>query len=464
MARSSALSLASASRLTLLHLLIYSITCSCLPCDTQEIDPTKSPFEKPVFNDDSPRTALSILWSSLATIFACIWVSVHPNVPGPKMERKGWLYLNVLRRAELMILSVIAPEFVTIWALRQHSVARLIRARCPETLTMSHGFLVSMGGFVYSDGRPITLDNLQHDTRLVAWLGQIKKKEIGDRSKGDGLSKAVAIGQSAWFLLQCAARLTQHLPLTMLEIVAIGYAFFTIVNYAVWWHKPLEISVPFQVPIPSEPMQTTPFPYISRSPPLNATALDTFEAALRPLPGLFPRSLDIEHLKDWASFRLLSLFLGGDTIPDVDGPSSEEGVPRMWSGHPNNTRLFLLVALGNCMGIFFGVIYCAAWNYEFITSMERILWRACSIIFALAPPSAIVVTFVTEKTAAKLGFDQPGRDNRLFSFIYGSIYIFLWVIYDMARVFSLTEPYLALRDLPDGASQSVEWTKFLPHI
>ncbi|SJL02715.1 uncharacterized protein ARMOST_06050 [Armillaria ostoyae] len=461
MARSSSMSLAFALRLTLLPFLIYSVTGSCLPHDTQAIDSTESPFEKPVFvDDDGGRTVLSILWSSLATIFACIWVSVHPNVPGPKMEKKGWLYLNVLRRAELMVLTVFSPEFITIWALRQHSVARLIRALRPDTLTMSHGFLVSMGGFVYSDGCPITLENLQQNHMLVDFLCLIEKEEISDRNKGDGLSKAVAVGQSTWFLLQCAARVARHLPLTILEIVAIGYAFFTILNYAVWWHKPLEISVPFQVPIPSKPMNTTPFPYISRTlPSPNTTAPRTSEA---PLPSLFPRNMDIEHLKDWVNFRLLSLFFGGDIIPHVAGPTSEEGVPRLWSGHPNNTRLFLLVACGNCIGVFFGAIYCAAWNYPFITPIERILWRVCSVIFALAPPSAILVTFVTEKTAAKLGYDE--QDNHLFSFMYRSIYIFLWVIYDMARVFSLMEPFLALRDLPAGVSQSIEWTSFFPHI
>ncbi|PBK94039.1 hypothetical protein ARMGADRAFT_928250 [Armillaria gallica] len=291
-----------------------SITGPCLPCDTQRIESTESPFEKPVFDDDGRRTVVSILWSSLATIFACIWVSVHPNVPGPKMEKKGWLYLNVLRRAELMVLTVFSPEIITIWALRRHSVARLVRARidCPETLTMSHGFLVSMGGFLYSDGCPITLENLQQNPMLVGFLCQIDKKEINDRNKGDGLSKAVAVGQSTWFLLQCAARVAERLPLTILEIVAIGYAFFTIINYAVWWHEPLEISVPFQAPIPSKPTITTPFPYISRTTlPLNTTAPCAPET---PLPSLFPRSMDIEHLKDWANFRFLSLLFGGDII------------------------------------------------------------------------------------------------------------------------------------------------------
>ncbi|KAK0190280.1 hypothetical protein F5146DRAFT_1043556 [Armillaria mellea] len=434
--------LAFVLRLAFLPFLIYSITGSCLPRDTQG---TESPFEKPVFNDNGSRTILSILWSSLSTIFACIWVSVHPNVPGPKMERKGWLYLNIFRRVELMILSVFSPEFITIWALRQHSVARLIRALRPERLSMSHGFLVSMGGVVYPDGRPVTLENLRQNPMLVDFLCGIEKKEINDRNKGDGLSKAVAVGQSMWFLLQCVARVAKRLPLTILEIVAIGYAFFTIINYAVWWHKPLEIAVPFRV---SERIDTTPFPHAFQPPSLNATASWTPEVEPRRLPSLFPKSMDAEHLKDWANFRILSLFFGGDIIPDVAGPSSEAGVSRLWSGHPNNMRLFLVVRCGNCIGTFFGAIYCAAWNYPFIISIERILWRVCSVIFAVAPPSAIFVTFVTEKTAAKLGYDQSGQDNHLFSFMYRSIYIFLWVIYDMARIFSLTEPFLALRDLP----------------
>ncbi|KAK0436495.1 uncharacterized protein EV420DRAFT_237840 [Desarmillaria tabescens] len=452
MARSLSLNLAFALRLAPLCPLIYSIIGSCLPLDTQG---TGSPLEEPIFDSGGGRTVLSILWSSLATIFACIWVSVHPNVPGPKMEKKGWFYLNVLRRAELMVFTVFSPEFVTIWSLRQHSVARLICALRPGKLSMSHGFLVSMGAFVYCDGCPITLANLKQDHRLVDLLCQIEKKEINERDKGDGLSKAVAVGQATWFLLQCVARVAQHLPLTILEIVAIGYAIFTIINYAVWWHKPLGISIPFQVAITSP----TNAPFL----PVNTPTSDESQTP-RPLPSLFPRSMDIEHLKDWVNFRLLSIFFGGDIIPEVAGPSSERGVPRLWSGHPNNTRLFYIVACGNCIGVFFGAVYCAAWHYPFMISIERILWRGCSIIFALVPPSAILLTFVTEKTAERFGFNEPERDSRLFSFAYRSLYILLWIMYDMARAFSLVEPFLALRDLPAGVSQDITWISFLPHI
>ena len=66
------------------------------------------------------RSLFDILWSCLATLFACSWVSVHPNIPGPDESR-----LKVfLRRLELMFWAVIAPEYIITWALRQWTGAR----------------------------------------------------------------------------------------------------------------------------------------------------------------------------------------------------------------------------------------------------------------------------------------------------------------------------------------------------
>ena len=66
------------------------------------------------------RSIWNILWSCLATIFACSWVSVHPNIPGPNESRRRIF----LRRLELMFWAVVCPELIITWALRQWSVAR----------------------------------------------------------------------------------------------------------------------------------------------------------------------------------------------------------------------------------------------------------------------------------------------------------------------------------------------------
>ena len=44
------------------------------------------------------RSVWDVLWACLATIFACAWVSVHPNIPGS--NESSWRIL--LRRLELM--------------------------------------------------------------------------------------------------------------------------------------------------------------------------------------------------------------------------------------------------------------------------------------------------------------------------------------------------------------------------
>ena len=66
------------------------------------------------------RSIRDILWSCLATIFACLWISVHPNIPLPN---EAW-WLVFLRRLELMFWALLAPELVIVWAFRQWLGAR----------------------------------------------------------------------------------------------------------------------------------------------------------------------------------------------------------------------------------------------------------------------------------------------------------------------------------------------------
>ena len=80
------------------------------------------------------RTIWDILWSCLATIFACSWVSVHPNIPAP--NESPWRIF--LRRLELMFWAVIAPEMLIAWALRQWSGARQIQKFFKGELSNSH--------------------------------------------------------------------------------------------------------------------------------------------------------------------------------------------------------------------------------------------------------------------------------------------------------------------------------------
>ena len=68
------------------------------------------------------RTIWSIVWSCLATLFACSWVAVHPNVP--RATDSDALILG--RRLAMMGYMLLAPELVIYWAAKQHFSAREI--------------------------------------------------------------------------------------------------------------------------------------------------------------------------------------------------------------------------------------------------------------------------------------------------------------------------------------------------
>ncbi len=72
------------------------------------------------------RTVLSIIWSCLATIFACTWLAVHPNVPGRNITTKGAIS-GAIEHAKIMAITILAPEVIVAWAAEQFIVAWKLR-------------------------------------------------------------------------------------------------------------------------------------------------------------------------------------------------------------------------------------------------------------------------------------------------------------------------------------------------
>ncbi len=50
-------------------------------------------------------------------------ISVHPNVPGRNITRKGW-FSGALVRTKVMGIAILTPEVVVAWAILQFRVAR----------------------------------------------------------------------------------------------------------------------------------------------------------------------------------------------------------------------------------------------------------------------------------------------------------------------------------------------------
>ena len=113
------------------------------------LQPLHSTFEISLYpredpNRFTPRSEWSIVWDCLATIFACSWVAVHPNIPAPS----GSIFLT---RLKLMGCMLIAPELVIIWAARQWYAAHHI-ADCQNDKSVPFFSPVNLSliGWIYS--------------------------------------------------------------------------------------------------------------------------------------------------------------------------------------------------------------------------------------------------------------------------------------------------------------------------
>ncbi|KAG1848932.1 hypothetical protein DFJ58DRAFT_914932 [Suillus subalutaceus] len=281
--------------LAILPLLYIPFVYSSLPSfndtSTTTFDVTDSP------SSNNTRTLWDIIWSCAATLFACTWTAVHPNIPG--MDEGKFAVFS--RRLGIMMIALIAPELMITWATCQFLSARdaakafndafgaqlhQARSDCGDTgesitallseistsnrtnslhpsaphvanrdfrgWTVTHGFFAWMGGFMlYVNGKPrATLT----PNELEFFVGEgsvempvIVEADIEDRSKGDALSKGIAILQLAWFVLQLVARYVQNLPITLLELDTLALAALAGIAYGFWWKKPKDVGRPHAV-------------------------------------------------------------------------------------------------------------------------------------------------------------------------------------------------------------------------
>lgn len=77
------------------------------------------------------RTLGNIMSSCLISILACVYVAVHPNIPGPTQSRLS----TSVESLKVVLLTLLAPEWVLAWAVRQFINARRVAAELEEART-----------------------------------------------------------------------------------------------------------------------------------------------------------------------------------------------------------------------------------------------------------------------------------------------------------------------------------------
>ncbi|EDQ99279.1 uncharacterized protein LACBIDRAFT_316764 [Laccaria bicolor S238N-H82] len=453
------------------------------------------------------RSLTDIIWSCFTTIFACTWLSVHPNMPGP--DEKCWK--TVLRRLELMLWSLICPEMIICWACRQWFAARSL---CDEYgglgWTKTHGYFLQMGGFMLMDGdemvgvlTPEMFRDLLQDGMIA--FPSITEEEIEDRSKADGLAKGIAVLQTVWFIAQCISRKAQGLITTEVELITLAFAALNGILYFLWWNKPLDVKC--CVPVPYEdcepvmiPSYTKPkrltwriFGMFFKSPgPEESTARETakvphsnpkkstqifssifswghtwFLNSLGHLTGcaamdtitlattcaLFVKKALVELLL--LPFRaILVILLRFQDFHRCDMVDEDAiRVPTFYAPANDDHGFFRVRITTLIVATIFGGIHCAGWNFPFPSHAELIIWRVSSLIIVIVP-----WTFVPLLVTGFMGIDTIATK------VYTMVSYSGAVIYVLARLTLFVEALTALRHLPPGAYAVVEWTALLLHM
>ncbi|KAF7972357.1 hypothetical protein HWV62_18140 [Athelia sp. TMB] len=452
------------------------------------------------------RSLYSIIQTCLATIFACVWVAVHRNIPAPKIEtvRRSnpiikaarWLWSTILDQRQSVIVftvTLLAPEWVLAWAVRQRLRARTIAkeleearveamedwkashselvngtsavavedrvgstgvsgrgssenliekrssvvdnhsrpapteergaltramsvAKLGQPLTNAHGFFAIMGGYhAYDKNGPLNPLSPDEVIKLVrsSKLVPPTRDELSNLSKGDVISKGVAILQTIAFVVQCIARLVKHLPLTNLEVMTLAYTVMTVAMYIAWWDKPLNISCAIRVP--------------GLSSGDKATHEYNWDTIFYYIIGAQDDEADLRYL---------------------------QRVPTFWAGKAGEEDVWNADIIALLAAMAFGAVHCIAWSYAFPSHTELLMWRVSSIAIA-AVPAALLIGLALSR-----GIDDMGVLVLIgFSFVGAPVYICARTI---LLVLSFTT--LKFKYLPYAVYQNVQWTEFIPHI
>ncbi|RYP17549.1 hypothetical protein DL765_004438 [Monosporascus sp. GIB2] len=321
-----------------------------------------------------------------------------------------------------------------------------------------------MGGYVLEakDG-----DSFPLNAKQLHWLvannhidfHDIRTGDIWDKSKQDRLTKAITSLQIGYLVLQCIGRAAQHLAITALELNTLAIVVCSLMTAFAWLHKPSDVRTPTRIVSQSsmiditgnKPWRTTPLDFVDENGPGWAMNVQPFMK----LP-VIPRERPIQR------------------IPNDRFPMNPYGIQEY------------CVCFATLL---FTGLHVLGWNFSFPSSVERVLWRASSLmLFVVTALFWIFETmaswkrlgrwtwlylWVTDRKklpdferarAEKLG-QEEAREMATLPLPWEFWTIMpIAVLYGFARLYLIVETFLELRNVDGSAFVNVEWSDFLPHI
>ena len=340
-----------------------------------------------------------------------------------------------------------------------------------------HAFYANMGGFAFygpcGDDAPAVEESpfeiaanprgaievpkfetlvyiMKHFPHIIT---NIPEETILDRAESSSLSKTVLIVQVGWFCTNCASRLFQRLPLSLLEVSTAAHAFCTLLTYFVWWSKPLNIAAPTLLR-DKDAQEVYALLKCSHEEYDEALEVSKKRAEGDSSAPTGPH----ESGKIILAANALQHLLPTPERPPLQPGFKESGymlVPGNFSNKSPNYWISMITA-SVVSPILYGLVHFLAWNDNFPTPLERLLWRASSFVVTFSGLVGITISILLSSP-----FNSPLISQTLISVI---VLVAIPAAHMVASGFLIAESLRQLFFLETTAYQLPSWSNYWPHL
>ena len=150
---------------------------------------------------------------------------------------------------------------------------------------------------------------------------------------------------------------------------------------------------------------------------------------------------------------LPDVFVPHDTLVDEVSEFPDSSYTRSFS-----VFLWNVIALG--LPIIYGGIHLIAWDYQFASKTEQLLWKiACFAMMGTRP-----ITWLTRISWDYLytkteWVPEPRWPRQWWPLLLPHIFLFV-----LSRLYIVVEAFISLRHVPIGAYAAVTWVQAIPHV
>lgn len=313
-----------------------------------------------------------------------------------------------------------------------------------------------------------------HGVLLVAkWgkLPRITSAEVQDKSNASSLTKLLVFWQALWMIVQVIGRAAHKLPVTLLELHTVLHAFCAVAMYFTWWAKPVDVECPTLVNgLTAEECRYLRFGVESENPtnpfakmPRAGQQQQQQNKSLESNSAQFSDSEELENPSDDIYLttraglgKLMYVYLSHESnIFKSYFEVIAFGYQTLWASRKRMWREGLSISV---VGLVYGGVHLAAWNWVFPTPAERILWQISSLATAIASSTFVLTLYLS--VFVRRGTSESKWFGKICGIIVG-IGLFPCFFF---RVYLLLEGFLALRRSPARSYEIAKWANMWPHV